>query len=417
MTLAARILMAAGSVAAGALIARILGAESLGIYLVLSSASQILVQFASFSLHIGNTFYTAREPHKMIPAAVNSAIFGVAAGTLSAATVILLSAKLLPGVPNDLVMIVLLSVPFQIITGYVINLFLAHGEVRRFNLIDLVNQSFIFINAAFVLLVVGGGLALLVSLNTAAAALVAIGSAAAFVWFARDRFPEAAWRGDASLFAKTIAYSGKGFVLWFSTYLVYRIDLIIMNAYRGSAESAVYAVATQCTMFLLLLPHAVSHLLQAKVSASEDDGGEFTAKVGRNTSLLLAGACVVSIPGIYIVQAIYGSEFGDLPVQFWILLPGIFFVGMQSVIAQYFVGTGLPKVIPMIWVATLALNIVGNVIFIPIYGGRGAAAVSTACYFMIFVFVLGLFLKRTGIPLADVLIPNMAELKGVVDRK
>lgn len=417
LTLAARILMAFNSVAAGAVIARLLGAGELGIYLILSSTAQMLVQSASFSLHIGNTFYTARERDRIGAATTNSLLFAFAVGVPLIAIVIALSDRLLPGINSDLVIVVLLSVPFQVVTGFLINLFLVQGEVRRFNLIDLVNQSFIFINAILVLIVLGWGLRPLVSANTIAAVLV---SAAAATWFYLITSKKQAnlnWKPDLALLQYVVKYSAKGFVLWIATFVVYRIDLVVLNYFRGSTESAPYAVAAQCSMFLLLLPHAVSHLLQARVASADDDKGAFTAKTARNTSIALFAACLVSVPGVFLVVVIYGDAFSSLPLLLWILLPGVYFVGMQSVIAQYFVGTGLPISLPIVWVGVLALNIVGNIISIPSYGAVGAAAVSTICYLIAFIAVAAMFVKRTDRTFSELIVPNFAELMEAIAKR
>lgn len=406
--------MALNSVAAGAVIARLLGAGELGVYLILSSTAQMLVQTASFSLHIGNTYHTARQRERIGSAMTNSILFAFAVGVPLIAVVIAFTDQLLPGISKDLVIIVLLSVPFQVVTGFVINLLLVQGEVRRFNLVDLVNQSFIFINAIVVLLVLGWGLRPLVSANTIAAIVVAISGVIWFYLLTQRSFRDVRWYFDLALLRDVVRYSAKGFVLWIATFVVYRVDLIVLNYFRGAEESAPYAVAAQCSMFLLLLPHAVSHLLQARVAATDDDRGSFTAKTARNTSIALFAACLVSIPGVFLVVAIYGDGFSTLPMLLWVLLPGIYFVGMQSVVAQYFVGTGLPLGLPMLWVAILALNVVGNVIFIPSFGAVAAAAVSTVCYLTAFVAVAWIFLSRTDRSIFELLIPNLDEIKEAI---
>jgi O-antigen/teichoic acid export membrane protein len=81
---------------------------------------------------------------------------------------------------------------------------------------------------------------------------------------------------------------------------------------------------------------------------------------------------------------IYGPAFAGAPSLVWVLLPGVFFWGVQMALVQFFVGTGLPKLIPAMWVATLALNVVLNLLLVPKFGARGAALVSTISYALIF---------------------------------
>jgi O-antigen/teichoic acid export membrane protein len=402
--------MTANSVIAGVLVARLLGAEALGIYLVLAAAIQILIQTSNFGLALANTYFTAREPAKLVPAAMNSVIFAFVSGGVGAMFVLFLSSKFIPNVPRDLALVGLAVVPFQLITSYLQNLLLAQNEVKRFNFLDLINQSFVLLNAIVALLIFGSGLWLLVTLNSVAGFAIAVLAAAILYRYVRTRFPEAAWKSDLAIMPPMLAYAFKLFVFAASTFLVYRLDLFIVNYYRGSVEAAVYAVATQCSMFLLLLPHVVSHLLQARVSATQDEGGKFTARVARHTSLLLFVACIASIPGTFLVKILYGKGFEELPIQLWILLPGVFFIGIQSVLSQYFVGTGSPSFLSIVWIAALFVNVALNLATVPQYGAYGAATVSTICYAAVSLAVYLRFSKITGLGLIEFILPKAEDL-------
>ncbi len=405
--------MAANSVIASVLVARLLGAESLGIYLVLSATVQLLIHVSGFALYFANTYFVARSPEKLIPIAVNSAFFAILSGGVCVSIVLVFVRGLLPGIPLELAFIGLVSVPFQVMTMYALNLFLAKGEMTRYILVDLVNQSSAMIGAVVVLLVVGGGIRLLIPVNTGAAILMTIVAAAMFYRSASAQFPGVRWRIDAGLIAPMMRYSLKGFVLWASTLLVYRLDLLVVNYFRGAAEAGVYAVATQCTLFLLMLPHVISHLLQARVAATQDEGGDFSCRVARNTSLLLFTACLLSVPGALLVSAVYGPGFSDLPVQLWILLPGVYLMGVQLVISQYFMGTGIPVFLPIAWLTTLTMNIALNLVLVPVYGARGAAVVSAICYAGISFVVFTLFKIKMHHSLRSMLVPSAAEIRSI----
>ena len=410
LTLGARILMAANSVLAGVIVARLLGAESLGILVVLNATISIVIQLAAFGIPAANTYFTARDRDTLISAASNAVVFALLSGPFAGAAVWIFSPYFLPGVPPHLAAIGLLGVAFQLVTIILINLFLAQNEVKRFNFLDLFNQSFVLINAVVALLLFSGGLFLLVCLNTAASFAVSLLTTFLVYRYISAQFPSARWRVSFDLFRRMIGYAFKGHVLWVFTFLAYRIDLLIVNYFRGPAEASVYAVASQCTLFLMLLPHSVAHLLQTRVASTQDDGGNFTCSVTRHTSLLLAAACIISVPGALFVPYLYGAGFDDLHVQLWLLLPGVFFVGVQSVLVQYFVGTGLPWKLPAYWGITLLVNIILDVLVVPIYGARGAAVISTLCYTTAFALVYMLFRKVTRQKLSDVLLPSIKEI-------
>src|SRR5207249_4281268 len=93
-----------------------------------------------------------------------------------------------------------------------------------------------------------------------------------------------------------------------------------------------------------------------------------------------------------------------------ILLPGICLIGIEAVLVQHFVGTGLPRAIPIFWLVTLAVNVGLNLMLVPIFGARGAALVSTLSYALIFVLVTIYFWMKTGRRAAEMFFLRRDEL-------
>ncbi len=414
LTLGARMLMAANTVIAGVIVARLLGAESLGLLVVLNVAVSLVIQLSNFGLPTANIYFGAKEPDILVPAAINGILFALLSGSVFAGIVLFSSPLLLPGVPIEIAALGLVSVPFQLVTVTTTTLFLSQGEVKRFNFLEFLNQSFVLTNVVVALLVLSGGLPMLFAFNAAASAGMSLLTVGFFYRYLTTRSREMKWRGDLSLLWRMMAYSLKAHIVWAAGFLVYRLDLLVVNYYRGAAEASVYGVATQCTLFLLLLPYAVSQLLQSRVASEQNDDAEFTCRVARHTSLLMFAVCIVSVPGGFLVARLYGHEFADLPLQLLLLLPGVYFVGMQVVLAQYFFGTGLPWKLPVLWALTVVVNLAINLAVVPKYGALGAALVSTFTYTSIYVVVWLYFRRATGRKLRETLIPGLSELHGLL---
>ena len=208
-----------------------------------------------------------------------------------------------------------------------------------------------------------------------------------------------------------VRYGLKFNVSMASTMLVFRIDLLIVNYFHGTAEAGVYSVASQGGLLLMMLPNVIGSLLFPRVASMRDLSGEFTAVVSRHTAFLLAIAALLAIPGAFLLPYLYGARFSDAPVQLLILLPGVYLMGLEMVIVQHFVGTGLPAAIPVFWVTTLLFNIALNLMIVPAYGARGASLVSTLSYSLIFVLVFIYFRAKTGKRFADTFILRPIELR------
>jgi O-antigen/teichoic acid export membrane protein len=121
--------------------------------------------------------------------------------------------------------------------------------------------------------------------------------------------------------------------------------------------------------------------------------------------------CLLAVPASLLLPLLYGAPFEDVKIQLLILLPGVYLIGLESVLVQHFNATGLPVAIPLFWVATLLVNIALVFALVPAYGARGAAVASTATYAMIFALVALYFRARTRRTISEALILSGGEMR------
>lgn len=416
-TFATRILMVVNSVAAGIIVAHWLGADGVGQLAVINVAVATLVQLGSLGLPSANTYFIAQDPDRLRTAAINSAIVALFWGGLLGIGLGLL-AQFRPEwfgfVSGDLIRIAAVSIPSQLITLIGLNILLAVGKLRAFNLLDLAGQSFVLINALLALIVLRRGLTALVILNTAAAILVSL-AVAVLIWIAARKLARANWRIDASLLAQMIRYGIKFHISILAAAIIFRADLLIVNHFRGSTEAGVYSVATQFGMLLMLLPGVIATLLFPRVTAEQDQQGETTALVTRYTAFVTFLSCLAAVPFSLLLPLIYGTEFREASGLLLILLPGVYLVGLESVMVQHFNALGLPRIVPFYWIVTLLINLAMVFSFVPRMGAHGAAMASTMSYALIFAFVTRLFLATTGQSFSNVFILRRSELRQLLN--
>ncbi|HEX5875336.1 MAG TPA: hypothetical protein VFY60_11870, partial [Pyrinomonadaceae bacterium] len=155
-TLATRVLMIVNSVVAGIIVAWWLGAEGVGQLAVINVTIATIVQLGSFGLPSANTYFIAQDQERTRTAAINSLVFALLTGTTLALAVAVLASfrpQLFGLVSPELIRIASISIPFQLISLIGLNILLAIGKVKQFNLLDLAGQSFVLINALFALIV------------------------------------------------------------------------------------------------------------------------------------------------------------------------------------------------------------------------------------------------------------------------
>ncbi|PYS71964.1 MAG: hypothetical protein DMF69_08910 [Acidobacteria bacterium] len=215
-TVIARVVMIANSLLAGVIVAHWLGAEGVGKLAVINVSVMTLVQLGSLGLPSANTYFISKEPGHFRIATLNSLVFALLCGTLLAVGLAIV-AQLRPSwfgfVSPDLFRVAAISIPFQLLNLIGLNIFLAIGRIREFNLLDLAGQSFVLINALVVLIIMHSGLGTLVLLNSAASVVVGLIVIALLVHLGKKPLENAAgWRTDIALFRQMMQYGIKSHI-------------------------------------------------------------------------------------------------------------------------------------------------------------------------------------------------------------
>jgi O-antigen/teichoic acid export membrane protein len=417
LTIVTRLLMLLGTVGASVVVARWLGPEGLGSLAVLNTTVVLASALGSLGLTSANTYFIARDRKTLAPVWANAIVFALFGGGLVGLAVVAL-AKFMPalfgGVSADLILIAALSIPFQFLLSLGLNVLLAMDRIRQLNFMDALAPALALFNAMVVLLILRSNLKMLVSFNTAATVLLSVGMLWAISRLVARQKERRPFRPEAQLFKGAVAYGLKFFIPLVAAILIFRVDLLIVNHFRGAAEAGVYAVASQVAGLLTMLPGVIAMLLFPRVASFQDPRGEFTIQVTRHVSFVMLVMCLLVAAGSFLLPLVYGSKFADAMTQLLILLPGVCLIGIESVLVQHFTGTGLPAAIPLFWLTTLAVSIGLNLALVPVFGARGAAITSTISYSLIFVLVAGYFCLKTGRRPSEILVLRAREFRALL---
>jgi len=399
LTIVTRLLMLLGTVGASVIVARWLGPEGLGSLAVLNTTIVLALAIGSLGLTSANTYFIAKDRRTLAPVWANAICFSLLGGTVLAVAVVGL-AKFTPvlfgGVSSELVVIAALSIPFQFLLSFGLNVLLAMDRIRQLNFLDAMAPALALFNAIVVLLILRSHLKVLVSFNTAATVALSAGMLWAIARLVARQQQRLPFRPDGPLFVSAMSYGLRFCIPLMAAILIFRLDLLIVNHFRGAAEAGVYAVASQVANLLTMLPGVIAMLLFPRVASHQDPSGEFAIQVTRHVSFVMLIMCALVAAGSFLLPIIYGARFADAPIQLLILLPGVCLIGIESVLVQHFTGTGLPIAIPVFWLITLAVSLGLNLALVPVFGARGAAVTSTISYALIFLCVAVYFCMKTG---------------------
>jgi O-antigen/teichoic acid export membrane protein len=376
--------------ATAVVIARELGPAGQGLFAVAYSLTLMLVQFGGLGLTAANPYFVARD-HSAIPRVVaNSLWFAAALGVLLISIGVALKA-LVPDAVEGLdwapLIVALAGVPAGLAALFLQSVLLGNGRMVAYNTIE-VGQAALTLAALLVGLLafdlrITGVLAVLSAARYAALAayLAALGTGL--------RPP------DPALARRMLAYGSRIYVALLVSFLVIRLDLLLVNGYLGATEAGLYSVAATLADGMFVLPMVVGLNLFPRVARSGEH--QETAEVFRSVAVLYGLVCLATVPlAEPAVRLFFGDDFAGATDLYYWLLPGIFSLGMLTILSQHFAGRGFPPQAMAIWFAGLALNLAINLVFLPGRGAWVASLASSIAYSVLLVLHMWLFAREAG---------------------
>jgi O-antigen/teichoic acid export membrane protein len=415
LTMAARSGIAMCSLITGLIIAHTLGKNGLGVVATLAVVTLLAIQIAGLGLPSAITYVTARGEHSPRTVLMRSVLIALIAGTL-AALIVIAAVWIRPALFGDvsvrLLTLTAIALPFQLMMSFSLALYLGLERIGAYNLLEVAIPTLVLGNAVVTLAVFDAGLdefvlaGVILSAGVAGVALVHL--------FRSTRGDAAERHADGSLLSVMFSSGARFFVAMAAVSIILRGDLLLVNYFRGSGEAGVYAVATQWATLMHMMPNVISTLLFPRVAGTRDESGKVTCRVTRNSVVLMLALCLVAAPAAFAIPLLYGAGFSSATAQFLILLPGVFLLGIETILVQHFSGQGLPVAIPMLWVIALVMSLGLNVAFVPSYGAIAAATVSSLTYGLMFLLVALLFRRETGRTFSETFVASWPEIRGLL---
>lgn len=197
-----------------------------------------------------------------------------------------------------------------------------------------------------------------------------------------------------------------------ASYLFYDVDVFIITSIIAAGTTTLtldnlgnYTQATNIVERVWIIPGAIATSLLPKLTNfGVAKAGELTPKGIRHTLILTIAILVplcFAMP--WLVPFLWGPQFLPLLGPFYFLAPGILLFSLSKVYASHLLGIGLPKYAMWYSVLTVIVNVVLNLILIPlplVIGGipvggiNGAALASTIAYSLHSFLMLAAYCKE-----------------------
>jgi antigen flippase len=388
------------------LLARELGPTRQGLFAVAFSLTLILIHLGGLGVSTANPYFAAREPPQQHRIAANSLWLAAGLG-LVLATIGFGLKLIVPAVVQGLTWsqlgIALAGVPAALAALFLQSILLAQGRMVAYNGVEVAQFALTLVALAVGFWAIG--------IDVTGALVVVTGSRIGSLlgYLAALRLSPSFF--DAALARRMLAYGFRAYLAVAASFLVIRLDLLLVNGYLGSRQAGLYSVAATLADGMYVVPMVVGLNLFPRVARSGKS--QETAEVFRSVAVLYGLVCLATVPlAGPAIRLFFGDEFIDSVSLYYWLLPGIYCLGMLTILAHHFAGRGYPKAAVAVWFVGLGLNIALNVAFLPGRGAWVASLASSIAYVVLLALHVRLFAREAGG--YRVLRPRIREVIGFV---
>lgn len=413
-TFALQAAAAALQVVANVLLSRELGTDGRGVYELLTLLPTIAVYVASLGFGNAAMRFVAKEPRRDGAAAGSSLLVGVLGGLLVATAFLPFFEPLRRfiggGCPPLALWLALAAIP-------ILTLELHAG-------LFLTGQQAILPGNVAKTLQVAAALAGTVALvafdaltptNAVAiwAASFALGAALAWRWsLARLATPLSLAR---DLIRGGLAFGLRFFGGNLALFLLFRVDLWFVRAFRNLDEVGIYGQATKLAILYQMSARAIERAFVPRVlQADAAQATELTTRTTRCFLIVMGfAALLLGLAAFPLVPLLFGDPFAAAAGQLAWLLPGIVIANVGILANGDLMSRGLPSAGSLAAIVCLAANVAINLFAIPRWGADGAAASSGVCYAAYGLLMARHYARSTSSRVADLLLPRPADFAAV----
>jgi O-antigen/teichoic acid export membrane protein len=399
----------------GVIVARTLGPAGKGLLAVIAMVGVTVVNLGNLGIRTFNTYIFSNENVEKNSVISNSFWAGLIIGIIFFIILSVLALNFpifFRNIPRSYLLLYLVSLPFLFWSNFFQGILIGEQKFRKFNIFIVIAQTINLVGVILLLLVFKLDVFYVVIwyvLVNIINALLPMGSV-----FIRNGLH---LRLNLEVLKQALSYGVRIFLTGIFSLLILRIDLYMVNFFKGMAESGLYSLASTFGDVFFILPFSIVTVMFPKINAEDKSKKESVAKYSRISFfsvLILAIGTLLFIK--LFIGLLYGQEFLPSVQPILLLLPGLIFLSTATVLSQYFLSTKYPFKLTICWFLATILNIILNFIYIPQYGMIAAALSSTITYFLVFGFHYYFFYKETKMGFYDVFVPRREEIMNIIRR-
>lgn len=196
-------------------------------------------------------------------------------------------------------------------------------------------------------------------------------------------------------------------------YLINRVDYLFVEAWCSAKSLGNYVQVSKMGQLFLIIPSIISSAVYPQ--AAKGENANMVRYILRMMTLFVLLYILIGA-GSYLFSKqlfiwLFGKTFDEMYVPFLVLLPGILFLSIHTIIAAYFGAKNKPIYNVISTGAGLVVVLAGDLLLIKKMGITGAALVSSLGYTAACMVSFFLFVQNTAIGWRDVFNPEIFDIK------
>lgn len=163
-------------------------------------------------------------------------------------------------------------------------------------------------------------------------------------------------------------------------YLNYHADVLFLSGMtHDSVEVGLYGTAVTLGNMLWIVPDAFKDIMYNR-AAKKDNPKEVIIAILCNLLICIVVLIGFIFLGKWFLKTMYGVDFGDAYPLVLILFAGTLPMVLYKLIHPIYIANGKTKTVVVLLGLAVMINIIGDIVLIPIYKGIGAAIASVISY-------------------------------------
>ncbi len=197
--------------------------------------------------------------------------------------------------------------------------------------------------------------------------------------------------------AYTIIFTGMSIILYTQA------DIWILGMFGSTETVGIYGIAAKLVLLVYFPMIAFGSIVPSLIASIHFSGDlqELRRVVRKSTRWILSIAMpiilILLLEGKYILRYCYGSEFEAGYIVLVILTIGQMIKAGSGMVGSMFQMTGEHKIYMKINIVFGILNIILNLVFVPVYGMLGAALATSFCLSMVDIISIFVIHKRLSV--------------------